>query len=141
MRPAGRSATGTRAAQLMAVIDTEPVRYGYLRCVLNRRLLAASCALPVAAVAAVTLRPGSWVEEGYALSAEGGISVEAGGRTYAIPTDLWWQSADGTTNGGGRPECLPPTGKLEGPVRFKAVEVETEDELSWRQVVWVKCLA
>lgn len=75
-----------------------------------------------------------------ALSAEGAIGIDVGGWNYAIPKDGWWQGTDGAWRSDGRPECLPPTGQLEGPVRFEAVEVETQDGTAWRQVVWVSCL-
>ncbi len=74
-----------------------------------------------------------------ASSASGAISVEAEGHTYGIPLDVAWQDARGAFHESGRPECLPPSGKEEGPVRFLATAVDA-DGLKFRQVFFVECL-
>ncbi|MCA1712091.1 MAG: hypothetical protein LC789_10840 [Actinobacteria bacterium] len=92
------------------------------------------------AVAGVNaLRNGVYEVTAKALSAEGAISADGGGFTYSIPLDVAWQDAGGTFHEGGRPACLPPSGKEEGPVRFKAVAVD-EDGLKFRQVYFVECI-
>lgn len=77
-------------------------------------------------------------QTGSGYSAETKISIKARGWWYAVPTDLHWQSADGTWHEDGRPACLPPTGNV-GPIRFGEVSV-TEGDTRWRQVVWVSCV-
>jgi hypothetical protein len=74
------------------------------------------------------------------LSAEGAISCGLDdGSVIGIPTDVTWDGADGSTRGGDRPACLPPSGRgLEGPVELAWVPVDL-DGLGWRQVVWVGC--
>jgi hypothetical protein len=63
------------------------------------------------------------------------ITVEAGGWTYAIPTQVRWVDAAGTWHDG-RPACLEP-GMLSN-IRFATVEVTIEGA-TWRPVVWVAC--
>lgn len=98
-----------------------------------------------AALAAVVLlgvdaaRPDSYVVTAKALSAAGAISAEGDGWTYSIPMDVAWQDARGEFHESGRPDCLPPSGKEEGPVRFKAVPVDV-DGLKFRQVIYVECM-
>ena len=105
----------------------------------------------VAAVVCVLLVLAGWVAgrqgpeahtaEAGCLSAVETISCELpDGWTVGVPLDLGWTSARGVEHDGGRPSCLPPTGRgLEGPVRLAWVPVEV-DGRSWRHVVWVTCL-
>lgn len=104
--------------------------------------------LAVAAVALVGLivgafwlgssRPAVSFHTGVAHSAEGAISVEADGWTYAVPLDgVAWVDSRDTWHNGGRPECLPPTGTTR-PITFAAVEATVEGS-TWRPVVWVSC--
>ncbi|WP_243057808.1 hypothetical protein [Nocardioides sp. SR21] len=74
------------------------------------------------------------------LSAEGAISCTLGdGWDVSVPLDVAWTDARGAFHDGGRPDCLPPTGRgEEGPVRVAWTEVEA-DQVGWRQVVWVGC--
>lgn len=91
-------------------------------------------------VAAVdTARPDRWTKTGMALSAEGAIAMVVDGYDYAIPKDVAWTDVRGGYHGDGRPECLPPSGKLEGPVRITAEPVEAAG-YERRQVVHVECL-
>jgi hypothetical protein len=58
--------------------------------------------------------------------------------TYGVPLDVAWTS-DGTFNEGGRPECLPPTGRgLTDVVQLTWVEVDAGGT-GWRDVVAVGC--
>ena len=68
-------------------------------------------------------------------AADESIIVEAGGWTYAIPTQVRWVDAAGTWHDG-RPECLEP-GMLSR-IRFATVQVTIEGS-TWRPVVWVAC--
>ncbi len=75
---------------------------------------------------------------GIAHSAEGAISIEAGGWTYGVPLDgVQWTDANGAWHESGRPECLPPAEETI-PVTFAAMEVTVEG-VTWRPVVWVSC--
>lgn len=61
------------------------------------------------------------------------------GWDVSVPIDVRWVDSSGSHEGG-RPTCLPPTGRgLEGPVRLTWTEVEV-DGLTWRQVLSVECL-
>jgi len=60
------------------------------------------------------------------------------GWVYDVPLDMTWTDARGTRHQGSRPDCLPPSGQLAGPVTFAASEV-TVDGWTWRPVVWVSC--
>lgn len=102
--------------------------------------LASAVVALVAVAAADAVRPDSWTGTGMALSAEGAIAVAADGHDYAVPKDVAWTDVQGAFHMSGRPDCLPPTGKLEGPIRFEAVPVQFEG-YSLRQVVHVECLA
>ncbi len=86
-------------------------------------------------------RPDSWTGTGLALSAEGAIAVIVeDGTDYSIPLDVSWTDVQGRNFDGGRPDCLPPTGKEEGPVQVIAELVTTPNGTN-RQVVHVTCLA
>lgn len=63
------------------------------------------------------------------------IIVEAGGWTYAVPTQVRWVDAAGTWHDG-RPACLEAG--MVSQIRFATVEV-TIDGATWRPVVWVAC--
>lgn len=80
-----------------------------------------------------------WTGTGLALSAEGAISVAVDGHDYAIPKDVAWTDLRGGYHEDGRPACLPPSGRLEGPVRITAQGVEVAG-YERRQVVHVECL-
>ncbi len=75
------------------------------------------------------------------LSATGVIGCTlADGWDVSIPLGVSWSEADGTLHEGGRPQCLPPTGRgLEGPVRVTWTDVDV-DGRGWRQVLHVACL-
>ena len=73
-----------------------------------------------------------------ALSAPGAISAEGEDWSYSIPRDVAWRDARGAFHPSGRPECLPPSGLEEGPVRFKAIPVEAGG-VKFRQVIFVEC--
>lgn len=103
--------------------------------------MAAGVGAAVAALALVgadAVQPDSYEVTATALSAPNAISAEGEGWTYNIPTDVAWRDVQGRFHDNGRPECLPPTGKEEGPVRFKAVPVGV-DGVKFRQVVFVEC--
>ena len=74
------------------------------------------------------------------LSAPGTIGCTLkDGWDVSVPLDVAWTDSQGTFHEGGRPECLPPTGRgLEGPVRLSWTKVDI-DGMGWRQVVWVGC--
>ena len=110
---------------------------------LTRRHLAAAAAAGAVAGGLVVGGAAAWrdgvhVETATAVSASGAISAEADGWTYDIPTDVAWQDASGAFHDSGRPECLPPSGREEGPVRFEAVTVDA-DGVRFRQVYFVQC--
>src|SRR4051794_1158087 len=101
---------------------------------------AVGATFSAAVIAAVdAARPHAYMVTAKAVSASGGISAEAGGWSYSIPTDVAWLDARGSFHDSGRPECLPPTGKEEGPVRLKAVPVHAHG-VTFRQVVYVECI-
>lgn len=60
------------------------------------------------------------------------------GWVYDVPLDMTWIDANGTWHQGSRPDCLPPSGELAGPITFAAGEVTGNGE-TWRPVVWVSC--
>jgi hypothetical protein len=101
-------------------------------------LIGAELALSV--VAAVdAASPDRWTGTGMALSAEGAIGVAVDGQDYAVPKDVAWTDVQGGYYEDGRPECLPPSGELEGPIRVTAESVEAAG-YERRQVVHVECL-
>ncbi len=71
-------------------------------------------------------------------SSPGAISVTSDGWTYSIPTDVAWRDRSGSFHDSGRPDCLPPSGAQEGPVRIKARLVDA-DGVQFRQVFYVDC--
>ena len=86
---------------------------------------------------------GSWrssprLTDGVAHSVEQQVSIEAGSWTYAMPLDVAWRAADGTWNGGGRPECVPPSDSPIEDVTFAYVDASFAG-VGWRPVVWVDC--
>lgn len=80
-------------------------------------------------------------EEVGCLSAEATISCTLGDDwNVSVPLDVAWVDATGAFRDGGRPDCLPPTGRgLEGPVRLSWTDVDV-DGMGWRQVLQVECL-
>lgn len=84
------------------------------------------------------LRPDAYIVTTKPVSASGGIFAEADGWSYNVPTDIAWRDADGVFHSSGRPDCLPPSGKEEGPIRFNAVPVDA-DGVKFRQVIYVEC--
>ena len=96
--------------------------------------------LTIAGVAAVdAATPERWTTTGMALSAEGAIGMDVDGDDYTVPKDVAWTDVRGAYHEDGRPECLPPSGKLEGPIRITAEAVEAAG-YKRRQVVHVQCL-
>ncbi len=79
-------------------------------------------------------------EEVSCLSAQGTIScVLHDGWYVSVPLRVAWTDANGGRHEGGRPDCLPPSGRgWEGPVRLAWTYVEV-DGTGWRQVLWVGC--
>ena len=76
---------------------------------------------------------------GKAHSTEAQISItDKDGWVYSVPLDVNWSDAGGTWHEGSRPDCLPPSGDLTGPITFAATEV-TVSGITWRPVVWVSC--
>lgn len=58
---------------------------------------------------------------------------------FGVPRDVAWIDSGGSFHMGGRPECLPPSGRgAEGPVGITWVTVEVSGR-SWKQVVGVEC--
>jgi hypothetical protein len=104
--------------------------------------LALAGALLVGAIAGYLLghRTALHTESVRCASALGSITCTMkDGWMVAVPLDLSWTDAAGSLHDGGRPVCLPPTGRgLEGPVEIAWTKVEA-DGASWRQVVWVGC--
>jgi hypothetical protein len=112
----------------------------------RRKLVLMIAVLVLVAVGFLAYRAGSTsrvvTEEVGCLSAEGTIGcVLSDGWDVSIPLDVSWTDARGAFHDGGRPRCLPPTGRgLEGPVRISWTEVEV-DGIGWRQVLHVACMA
>jgi hypothetical protein len=79
-------------------------------------------------------------EEVGCLSAQGTIGCTLhDGWDVSVPLHVAWTDANGGFHEGGRPDCLPPTGRgLEGPVRIAWTKVKAGGT-GWRQVVWVGC--
>jgi hypothetical protein len=79
-------------------------------------------------------------EEVGCLSALGTIGCTLqDGWDVSVPLDVAWTDAQAGFHDGGRPDCLPPTGRgLEGPVRIAWTTVKAEGT-EWRQVEWVGC--
>ena len=123
------SRSGRAAAAGVILPGVKPMLHG---------LIGAGLALSVvAAIDAAT--SDRWTGTGMALSAEGAIGLVVDGHDYAVPKDLPWTDLQGGYHEDGRPECLPPSGKLEGPIRITAHSVEAAG-LKRRQVVHVECL-
>ena len=77
------------------------------------------------------------------LSAPGTISctddADTGHGEFWVPRDIAWTDTGGSLHIGGRPDCLPPTGRgAEGPVRITWAKVEVSGT-SWKQAVGVTC--
>lgn len=111
---------------------------------LMRRDLAVAAAIGAALSAAVFVgvdaaRPDRYVVTAKVQSAEGAMSADAGNWTYGIPLDVAWRDGRGTYHHSGRPECLPPSGKEEGPVHLTAIPVDVGGVES-RQVIFVDCM-
>jgi hypothetical protein len=111
---------------------------------MRRRIAAlwiAAALAPASCGADLRLSAGSNVSfhTGISSAAEGAISIEADGWTYAVPLDgVTWIDAAGTWHhDGGRPDCLAADAPAH-QVRFAAVEVTVEGA-TWRPVVWVDC--
>ena len=76
-------------------------------------------------------------------SAAGTISctddAESGNGEFSVPRDIAWTDASGSLHMGGRPECLPPTGRgTEGPVEITWLTIEFSGR-TWKQAVGVVC--
>lgn len=85
-------------------------------------------------------RPTATIHRGMVYSMGTMSSEPIDGWTYGIPTDLAWIDASGSFHGQGRPDCLPPSGRV-GPITFASVEVATPStgSVGYRAVVWVSC--
>ncbi|MCW2773462.1 MAG: hypothetical protein JWN91_1788 [Nocardioides sp.] len=111
------------------------------KAVVRRRWAVAGLVIALMAVAfaGFAVGRGSRVvtEDVGCLSAEGVIGCTLrDGWDVSVPLDVAWTDAQGTFHQGGRPQCLPPTGRgLEGPVRIAWTKVEAGG-IGWRQVVW-----
>ena len=69
------------------------------------------------------------VRHGFALSAEGAISVSThddGSGDFSIPRDVPWLDSAGEYHEDGRPECLPPVGIGSIEVTYATVPVPSE---------------
>lgn len=100
--------------------------------------VGAGLATAVSAAADV-VRPDKYVVTAKVQSAEGAMSADDGNWTYGIPLDVAWRDGQGAYHDSGRPECLPPSGKEEGPVQFTAIPVDVGGVKS-RQVIFVDCM-
>jgi hypothetical protein len=112
-----------------------------------RRQLLLAAVIWVATIAAAALL-------GYALRTDANVtavtatayvgvdqaSASVGGWVYAIPVDVAWQGVDASWRQSGRPACLTTLG-MSAPVRLGYVPVTGPTGSSWRQVVWVSCIA
>lgn len=79
------------------------------------------------------------IHTGMAHSAQDQISITGeDGWVYNVPLDVKWTDANGAWHENGRPDCLPPSDTLLGPVEFGATQV-TVSGRTWRPVVWVSC--
>ena len=109
----------------------------------DMRPVIASIMGAAAALSAVltvdAVRTDAWTASGMALSAPGAIGLVADGHDYYVPSDVAWTDLQGGYHSSGRPDCLPPTGKQEGPVTVRALKVEAEG-YTRRQVVHVRCM-
>jgi hypothetical protein len=92
----------------------------------------------IAFVGVDAAQPDEYVLTAKPFSAQNQIGVTAEGWTYSIPTDVAWRDKLGAFREGGRPDCLPPSDKEEGPVRFTAIPVDVGG-VKFRQVVFVEC--
>jgi hypothetical protein len=108
------------------------------------RDLVVAAAVGAALTAAVfagldVVRPDKYVVTAKAQSAQGAISADDGDWTYSIPLEVAWRDGRGAFHDSGRPECLPPSGKEEGPVQFTAIPVDVGG-IKFRQVIFVDCI-
>ncbi len=62
------------------------------------------------------------------------------GWAYALPLDGRWLGIDGSWRDRGPPACLNKLG-TSAPISFGYVPVTGPSGVSWRQVVWVSCIA
>ncbi len=62
------------------------------------------------------------------------------GWTYGMIDSVHWLDANNSWHEGGWPACLGPVGTAH-TVRFGYTAVDGPTSTSWRQVVWVSCLA
>jgi hypothetical protein len=67
-------------------------------------------------------------------------SAAVDGTFYGIPSDVVWQGGDGGWRESGFPSCLTPPGTYVR-IRFGVASVPHPDDTTWRQVVWVSCIA
>ena len=83
------------------------------------------------------------VRHGFALSAEGAISVSAerdgGAGDHLIPRDVPWGDATGAHHQDGRPECLPPVGIGAIEATYATVPVTDPSGDGWDRTIWVDC--
>jgi hypothetical protein len=70
----------------------------------------------------------------------GQASAIVDGWAYALPLDGRWRGADGSWRDSGPPACLSKLGTT-APISFGYVPVTGPSGASWRQVVWVSCIA
>jgi hypothetical protein len=104
-------------------------------------LAAVAIGVVFAAFAAGQRNPRVVEEDVRCVSGAGTISCELSDDSYvSVPLEVLWVDASGGLHEGDRPECLPPTGSLEEPVRVAWTPVEV-DGLGWRQVLRVTCLS
>jgi hypothetical protein len=118
-------------------------RLGYLATHLNvRRAIGVLAVAIVAAVGGYLVganRSGVSIHTGSAHSEQAQISITGeDGWVYNVPLDVNWTDASGAWHQDGRPDCLPPTGEVVGPIKFAATEV-TVSGSKVRPVVWVWC--
>ncbi|MBS2938027.1 hypothetical protein KDN32_09765 [Nocardioides sp. J2M5] len=125
----------------------EPPRHSRAwRLLLNRRGAAAAALLVVGLAIgyiAGQQRPAMHEAEVRCLSAIDTISCtddpDPGHGEFWVPRDVAWIDSTGGFHMGGRPECLPPTGRgTEGPIAITWVTVEASGR-SWKQAVGVEC--
>jgi hypothetical protein len=84
-------------------------------------------------------RPTVSIHTGMAHSGATEISVRGeDGWVYDVPLELYWTDSNGIWHENGRPDCLPPTNGVVGPITFAATQV-TQGGVSWRPVIWVSC--
>jgi hypothetical protein len=106
-----------------------------------RTLVAAVLLIALAAVAGWTIgsqRTSTTVRSAMVHSLDSISTVAIDGWTYGIPLDVAWTDAAGSFHSNGRPDCLPKSTELIGPITFATVDASAGGT-SWRQVVWVSC--